>query len=215
MKNFPWQDLNNRKINAHFIPKNGDNFDKKYCENPDKIGNDTYERYHNYYQDDNFPNIFRNYTFCNLKDINDFVEKEGPVTILNSARSIVSGKSKRLTESPVTITKKTNIISPIINKRNSGKSNFINSNFSIGLLKPQTNKINEENNSKLPFIQSKLKSSASNLMSPNPGNKSAARIISKITTLSSNSTGISSSYSIGKSLHKRSVSSLDSNSPFR
>ena len=46
--------------------KNGDNFDKKYCEGADKIGNDTYERYQSYVKNDNFKDVFRNYTFSNV-----------------------------------------------------------------------------------------------------------------------------------------------------
>lgn len=66
-KNYPWEDLYNKKLISPFIPKNGDNFDKKYCEGADKIGNDTYERYQCYYKNDNFEDIFRNYTFYNIE----------------------------------------------------------------------------------------------------------------------------------------------------
>ncbi len=65
-KNFPWQDLYNKKLLSPYIPKNSDNFDKRYCESSDKIGNETYERYQLYYKNPSFGDIFRNYTHANI-----------------------------------------------------------------------------------------------------------------------------------------------------
>lgn len=47
------------------MPKYGDNFDKKYCEAPDKLGVDTKERYEKYIRDENFKIVFNNFTFIN------------------------------------------------------------------------------------------------------------------------------------------------------
>ncbi len=52
-----------KKIEAPFVPRNGDNFDKRYCEGVDKIGSDTLERYHKYYKSQEYSSLFRNYTF--------------------------------------------------------------------------------------------------------------------------------------------------------
>jgi hypothetical protein len=68
LKDYPWKDLSDRKIVAPFIPRNGDNFDKRYCEGVDKIGNETLERYRKHYKSKEYSNQFRNYTFFS----NDF-----------------------------------------------------------------------------------------------------------------------------------------------
>ena len=49
LKYYPWKDLYEKKLDAPFMPKSLDNFDKRYCEGPDKIGNDTLERYQKSY----------------------------------------------------------------------------------------------------------------------------------------------------------------------
>jgi len=65
LKFYPWKDLYDKKIEAPFIPKIGDNFDAKYCNAPDKIGNDTKEKYDSYLRDQNFKEIFKCFTFYN------------------------------------------------------------------------------------------------------------------------------------------------------
>ena len=66
LKYYPWKDLYEKKLEAPFSPKSMDNFDKKYCEGPDKIGNDTLERYQNYYKNDVLADVFNNYSFDNI-----------------------------------------------------------------------------------------------------------------------------------------------------
>ncbi len=63
LKNFAWKDLADGKMEPPFVPRNGDNFDKRYCEGADKIGGDTLERYHKYYKSQEYSSLFRNYTF--------------------------------------------------------------------------------------------------------------------------------------------------------
>jgi hypothetical protein len=45
------------------VPKYGDNFDKKYCEKIDKIGEDTQERYEKYIRDENYKIAFVNFSY--------------------------------------------------------------------------------------------------------------------------------------------------------
>ena len=52
-------------IEAPFVPKVGDNFDAKYCNAPEKIGQDTKEKYEVYLRDDSFKHAFRNFTYYN------------------------------------------------------------------------------------------------------------------------------------------------------
>jgi hypothetical protein len=63
LKDYPWKNLVEGKVDAPFVPRNGDNFDKRYCEGVDKIGSETLERYHKYYKNPDYSSLFRNYTF--------------------------------------------------------------------------------------------------------------------------------------------------------
>lgn len=72
LKNYPWKDLYYKKIESPFIPKNQENFDKKYCQNPDKIGNQTMERYQNMYKNDALSNVFNNYSFDNVISLHNY-----------------------------------------------------------------------------------------------------------------------------------------------
>ncbi len=69
LKYYPWQEMYDKKLEAPFLPKNIDNFDKKYCEGPEKIGNETLERYQNFYKNESLNEIFINYSFENLLSV--------------------------------------------------------------------------------------------------------------------------------------------------
>jgi hypothetical protein len=71
LKFYPWKDLYEKNIEAPFIPKIGDNFDAKYCNAPDKIGNDTKEKYESYLRDENFKDVFRCFTYYNEENKED------------------------------------------------------------------------------------------------------------------------------------------------
>jgi hypothetical protein len=71
LNDFNWKGLYEKTIISRFIPRTGDNFDKRYCEGLDKIGNDTLERYQTYIQRDGFDSLFVNYTFYG-----DLIQKE-------------------------------------------------------------------------------------------------------------------------------------------
>ena len=58
-----------KKLESPFIPKEQENFDKKYCQLPDKIGNQTLERYQNFYKNDAIVDVFNNYSFDNIISI--------------------------------------------------------------------------------------------------------------------------------------------------
>ena len=36
-KSYPWKELTDKKVSPEYVPKEGDNFDKRYCEQPDKL----------------------------------------------------------------------------------------------------------------------------------------------------------------------------------
>ena len=72
MKDVNWENLELKKVDPPYVPKNIENFDKKYCEGEDEIGEETIERYQIYAQSDLFPDVFKNYTFCNLSYISNY-----------------------------------------------------------------------------------------------------------------------------------------------
>ena len=63
-----------KTLEAPFVPKIGDNFDKKYCEMPEKIGNDTQDRYARFLHNDDYPVIFNEFTCCNT-ECNEEIER--------------------------------------------------------------------------------------------------------------------------------------------
>ena len=73
MKDVDWESLELKKIKPPFIPeKSNDNFDRNYCEGEDDIGEETVERYQIYAQSDLYPDVFKNYTYCNLSYISNY-----------------------------------------------------------------------------------------------------------------------------------------------
>ena len=79
IKNHPWMnDINwellmEKKLEAPYIPpSHKENFDKKYCEGEDNVGEETIERYELYYQSELYGDVFKNYTFINMNYIKKY-----------------------------------------------------------------------------------------------------------------------------------------------
>ena len=72
MNNIDWEKLEMKKIKPPFIPNKKENYDKNYCEEEEEIGEETIERYQIYAQSDLYPDVFKNYTFCNLSYISNY-----------------------------------------------------------------------------------------------------------------------------------------------
>ena len=68
-KNYPWNDLYNNKLISPFIPPSEDNFDYKYCNNVEKQGLKTKERYAEIIISDNYKICFKNYLYFNRYNI--------------------------------------------------------------------------------------------------------------------------------------------------
>jgi hypothetical protein len=116
MKNFSWKDLDDRKIIAPFIPKVGDNFDKRYCESVERIGEDTHGRYQNYYKNKDLNKIFINYTFIG----NEYRKSVKPIDMMIAHSTKYNARSSR--ESPIISKKSFNILdikSPKLSRRQS------------------------------------------------------------------------------------------------
>ena len=77
MKDIDWDLLFQKKINAPFIPSSSkENFDKRYCEGEDNVGEETIERYELYLQSDLYGGVFVNYTYVNMNYISKFDKKQ-------------------------------------------------------------------------------------------------------------------------------------------
>ena len=74
--NLDWDKLYNKNLENSFIPKDELNFDKKYCENIDKISNETFERYKEYMRKDDYTKIFEGFTFFNNENTVNTLENE-------------------------------------------------------------------------------------------------------------------------------------------
>jgi len=68
LKNYPWKDLYDKRINAPFVPKLGDNFDAHYTQKEDKLGQNTRENYENLIRRNTIQEYFKNFTFLAIED---------------------------------------------------------------------------------------------------------------------------------------------------
>jgi serine/threonine protein kinase len=64
-KDFDWKGLYLFKLKAPFIPKQGDNFDHRYCNAPDKSGVNTLERYRNIMNSAKYKEAFIDFYYFN------------------------------------------------------------------------------------------------------------------------------------------------------
>ena len=63
LKYYPWKELENKSLPAPFIPEKKDNFDKRYCESIDKIGEETKMRYEEILGGESYKNSFKNFYY--------------------------------------------------------------------------------------------------------------------------------------------------------
>ena len=76
-KDFDWKGLYLFKLKAPFVPKQGDNFDHRYCNAPDKCGINTQERYRNIVNSPKYKEAFIDFKYFNrfYKNENNFDNK--------------------------------------------------------------------------------------------------------------------------------------------
>lgn len=134
LKYYPWKELYKKTLEAPFIPKLGDNFDKRYCEGADKIGDDTKERYEKIIRENNFKESFKNFTIINVNEENNNKEK----TDSKDSHSTAKKRSMHM-------------------RSTSGMSNTVNnnSNFYSSLKINGSNNQNNNNNSNSNYSNNK------------------------------------------------------------
>ena len=64
-KDYDWKGLYLGKLVSPYKPKNGDNFDFNYCNEPEKIGNATQERYYNISTNKKYKGVFVDFFYFN------------------------------------------------------------------------------------------------------------------------------------------------------
>jgi len=94
LKYYPWKDLYDKNLEPPFIPKVGDNFDKRYCESQDKIGNSTLERYQKYIREESFSHAFHHFTFINNLE---YGESAGHIHTNSNAMATDTTKTNSIT----------------------------------------------------------------------------------------------------------------------
>ena len=113
MKNIEWDILKEKKLEAPFIPPLSEqNYDKKYCEGNDKVGEETIGRYELYLQSDLYGGVFVNYTYINLEFISKYNNED-------------KNKNKKFRiNSSINSNKNKIILNKNKNKRNKAINNF-------------------------------------------------------------------------------------------
>ena len=127
MKDIDWDLLFQKKLEAPFIPPTfKENFDKKYCEGEDNIGETTIERYELYYNSELYEGVFKNYTYINKNYLNDYYKSH------NINNNIKQQQSPDNNDALINNNKNFNTIDY---ERNYGKNNINDNNSDIKLQK--------------------------------------------------------------------------------
>ena len=89
IKKYNWKDLYEKKLEAPFIPPEGDNFDSKYCLNDNKLLPDVKIKYEKILKDPRYKDAFSNFTYYGeyLDDIK--IKNKGKLNIHNGENLIV------------------------------------------------------------------------------------------------------------------------------
>ena len=71
LKYYPWRDLYLGKIESPIKPDTAENYDIHYCNKPDRIGHQTYERYIKLIGNSSYPSKFKEFYYFNRDTINE------------------------------------------------------------------------------------------------------------------------------------------------
>ena len=83
---YDWQKLYYKTLDAPFVPKKENNFDKEYCQSIDKISNSTFERYKGYMRKNDYIKIFEGYTYFNNELTSNTGENETVTRVSTSTK---------------------------------------------------------------------------------------------------------------------------------
>ena len=174
MKDIDFDLLYNKKIEAPFIPPiDKENFDKKYCEGEDKVGETTLERYELYFNSELYEGVFKNYTYINKIYLNEYNNNRNikiqNVKMINNDVALNKNKnfntinyernSSMKDNNETTLEKNTIEYDSKLKLKNNKENideNIINNNDKINNIN-----FNERNNNKKQFYKNNRQSSAS------------------------------------------------------
>ena len=100
-KDFDWDSLFKKTMQAPFVPKKSGNFDKKYCELIEKISNTTLDRYQEYLNQKNFRHVFDGYTCINLEMIQNTINETVSSGLTGTKSNKLSGKTNSSTRADI------------------------------------------------------------------------------------------------------------------
>ena len=131
---FDWDNASKKKLKAPYVPKLGDNFDKKYCLQSNKIGTDTMERYKKIMLEDNYNLVFMQFN-CNRipEELKGYSNKKINENIHGINNNITSNLSTTISRNNKNEIKQNNVIVNGHNKlvNNNMISNKISKNKNI------------------------------------------------------------------------------------
>ena len=91
---FDWDNCSKKQLNAPYVPKSGDNFDKNYCLQSNKIGTETMERYEKIMAKEEIHLVFKEFN-CNIipKELKGYSKKKRYENKYSSNNNISSNMS--------------------------------------------------------------------------------------------------------------------------
>ena len=169
-KGFDWEKMKNKSLKAYYIPKEGDNYDKKYCLQSNRIGTDTIIRYKQITNEPNYEIIFKNFDCEKIPDELKIISNKNKYgdTINNAANNSSNNSTTSVSRNNKIIfnndnnknnKKNKNTISLLGKNKNKSLENiFSNQNKEKNnILKNQTNKIkNKSLNKQISAIDIKV-----------------------------------------------------------
>ena len=91
---FDWDNCSQKKLRAPYVPKNGDNFDKNYCLQSNKIGTETMERYEKIMAKDEIQVIFKEFNCKKIpKELKGYNNKKPTETKYSTNNNVSSNMS--------------------------------------------------------------------------------------------------------------------------
>ena len=150
LKDFNWEDLKEKKMKAYYIPKQGDNFDKKYCLQNEKLGTETIDRYKEITLEPNYSKIFKKFDCDKVPDELKVPEpkiklgdqsskdkdKENNNNVCNSSSNSTLTISRNIKLKGNPENKKVGSNSKTVNQRNNSMGNILlnqNNNININI----------------------------------------------------------------------------------
>jgi hypothetical protein len=78
LKYYPWKELYDKTLESPFIPKDGDNFDSRYCNKMEVLGNETKAKYDSYLRNDALKTSFKCFTYIYKEETQDIHNFNNP-----------------------------------------------------------------------------------------------------------------------------------------